>query len=144
MLVPAKHGLWLPESYFTLAMNPNPRQTQLLELVQAQGSASIEFLAETFSVTLQTVRRDVQRMAETGQLTRFHGGVRVPSSTTENIGHQQRVSLNADAKTRIARSVAAALPNRACKSITGTTAPRRFMTPRTKVGIRGTVVSCPC
>ena len=50
-------------------MNPNPRQTQLLELVQAQGSASIEFLAETFSVTLQTVRRDVQRLAEAGYRT---------------------------------------------------------------------------
>ena len=69
MLVPAEHGLWLPESYFTLAMNPNPRQTQLLELVQAQGSASIEFLAETFSVTLQTVRRDVQRLSEAGLLS---------------------------------------------------------------------------
>ena len=36
-------------------------------------------------VTLQTVRRDVQRLADAGLLTRFHGGVRVPSSTTENI-----------------------------------------------------------
>ena len=90
MLVPAEHGLWLPESYFTLAMNPNPRQTQLLELVQAQGSASIEFLAETFSVTLQTVRRDVQRLAEAGLLSRFHGGVRVPGSTVENMAYPQR------------------------------------------------------
>ena len=92
-------------------MNSNPRQITLLKVVQELGSVSVEQLAEKLGVTLQTVRRDVQRMAETGQLTRFHGGVRVPSSTTENIGHQQRVSLNADAKTRIARSVAAAVPN---------------------------------
>ena len=46
MLVPAEHGLWLPESYFTLAMNPNPRQTQLLELVQAQGGAAAAVLEE--------------------------------------------------------------------------------------------------
>ena len=70
-------------------MSPNPRQSQLLDLVQARGSVSIEFLAETFSVTLQTVRRDVQRLAEAGLLSRFHGGVRLPGSTTENIAYRQ-------------------------------------------------------
>jgi DeoR family glycerol-3-phosphate regulon repressor len=66
---------------------------------------------EQLGVTLQTVRRDVQRMADEGLLTRFHGGVRVPSSTVENIAHQQRKDLHADGKSRIARAVAAAVPN---------------------------------
>jgi len=44
-------------------------------------------------------------------LTRFHGGVRVPSSTVENIAHLQRVQLNAPEKNRIARAIAAAIPN---------------------------------
>lgn len=92
-------------------MNSNPRQITLLEVVQELGSVTVEQLAEKLGVTLQTVRRDVQRLADKGQVTRFHGGVRVPSSTTENIGHQQRVNLNAEAKLRIARSVAAAVPN---------------------------------
>ena len=92
-------------------MNSNPRQITLLKAVQAQGAVTVEQLAETLGVTLQTVRRDVQRLAESGQVTRFHGGVRLPSSTTENIGHPQRESLNAEAKARIARSVAAAVPN---------------------------------
>jgi len=92
-------------------MNPNPRQTQLLDLVQAQGYASIEYLAETFSVTLQTVRRDVQRLAEAGLLSRFHGGVRLPSSTTENIAYRQRQALSLDGKNRIARAVAASVPH---------------------------------
>jgi DeoR family glycerol-3-phosphate regulon repressor len=92
-------------------MNSNPRQITLLQVVQERGSVSVEELAETLGVTLQTVRRDVQRLADHGQLTRFHGGVRVPSSTTENLGHQQRVNLNSQAKSRIARCVAAAVPN---------------------------------
>ena len=95
----------------TPPMNPNPRQTELLALVQAQGAASIEFLAETFSVTLQTVRRDVQRLAEAGLLSRFHGGVRMPSSTTENIAYRQRQALSLDGKTRIAKAIAASVPN---------------------------------
>ncbi len=92
-------------------MQPNPRQLTLLSVVQAQGSVTVEQLAETLGVTLQTVRRDVQRLADEGMLARFHGGVRVPSSTTENIAHQQRENLNADGKSRIARAVAAAVPN---------------------------------
>jgi DeoR family glycerol-3-phosphate regulon repressor len=92
-------------------MNPNPRQLKLLAEVQAKGSVTVEELADTLDVTLQTVRRDVQRLADEGLLSRFHGGVRVPSSTIENIAHQQRESLNADGKTRIARLVAAAVPN---------------------------------
>ena len=92
-------------------MNPNPRQLTLLNVVQTLGSVTVEQLADQLGVTLQTVRRDVQRLADEGLLTRFHGGVRVPSSTTENIAHTQRESLNAEGKQRIARSVAAAVPN---------------------------------
>ncbi|MDZ7921890.1 DeoR/GlpR family DNA-binding transcription regulator [Rhodoferax sp.] len=92
-------------------MQPNPRQLTLLSLVQARGSVSVEQLAEHLQVTLQTVRRDVQKLADEGLLARFHGGVRVPSSTTENIAHQQRESLNAEGKSRIARAIAAAVPN---------------------------------
>ena len=92
-------------------MNLNPRQITLLKVLREFSTVSVEQLADKLGVTLQTVRRDVQRLAESGQLTRFHGGVRVSSSTTENLGHQQRVSLNAEAKARIARSMAAAVPN---------------------------------
>jgi DeoR family glycerol-3-phosphate regulon repressor len=92
-------------------MNINPRQLKLIAVVHAKGSATVEQLAEELCVTLQTVRRDVQRLAEAGTLTRFHGGVRVPSSTTENIAHLQRQGLNTDGKRRIARAVASQVPN---------------------------------
>jgi len=92
-------------------VNSNPRQLKLLDVVRARGSVTVEELAEGLGVTLQTVRRDVQRLAESGLLTRFHGGVRVPSSTIENIAHTQRESLNADGKAAIARAVAQQVPN---------------------------------
>ncbi len=92
-------------------MSTNPRQIQLLQTVQQQGSVMLEPLAEQLGVTLQTVRRDVQKLADEGLLTRFHGGVRLPSSTVENIAHRQREQLNADEKNRIARAIAAAIPN---------------------------------
>ncbi|MFN3376080.1 MAG: DeoR/GlpR family DNA-binding transcription regulator [Burkholderiaceae bacterium] len=92
-------------------MNTNPRQLKLLEEVRTRQSATVEQLADTLGVTLQTVRRDVQRLAEAGLLTRFHGGVRVPSSTVENLAHTQRETLNAEGKARIARAVAAEVPH---------------------------------
>ncbi len=91
-------------------MTPNPRQALLLEEVRAHGSVSVEALGERFGVTLQTVRRDVKLLSDAGLLARFHGGVRVPSSTVENIAYRQRQQLNEDAKRRIARSVAKAVP----------------------------------
>jgi len=91
-------------------MTLNPRQTALLEEVRTQGFASIDELARKFGVTLQTVRRDVNLLAESGVLARFHGGVRVEGSTTENIAYRQRQVLNAEGKARIARAVAAAVP----------------------------------
>ena len=92
-------------------MNSNPRQINLLDVVRARGSMTVEQLAEMLGVTLQTVRRDVQRLAEAGLLARFHGGVRVPSSTVENIAHPQRESLHVEGKARIASAVARQVPN---------------------------------
>jgi DeoR family glycerol-3-phosphate regulon repressor len=91
-------------------MTPNPRQSELLDEVRAHGVMTVEALAERFGVTLQTVRRDVKLLAEAGLLARFHGGVRLPMSTTENIAYRQRQDLHAEAKQRIARAVAAAVP----------------------------------
>lgn len=92
-------------------MELNPRQTQLIDAVRAEGAVSIESLAERFSVTLQTVRRDVQRLAEAGLLARFHGGVRLPISTTENIAYRQRQAMQSDGKIRIAKEIAKRIPN---------------------------------
>ncbi|MGO4327906.1 DeoR/GlpR family DNA-binding transcription regulator [Cupriavidus sp. 2TAF22] len=91
-------------------MTLNPRQTALLEEVRSQGFASIDELARKFGVTLQTVRRDVNLLAENGMLARFHGGVRVDGSTVENIAYRQRQVLNAEGKARIARAVASQVP----------------------------------
>ncbi len=89
---------------------PNPRQAGVLDTVRELGTVTVEALAERFGVTLQTVRRDVKLLSDAGLLARFHGGVRLPASTTENIAYRQRQQLNDDAKRAIARAVAAQVP----------------------------------
>lgn len=92
------------------AFTPNPRQSELVAAVREHGVMTVEAMADRFGVTLQTVRRDVGLLADAGLLARYHGGARVPSSTTENIGYRQRQHLNEQAKRQIARAVAKAVP----------------------------------
>ena len=90
---------------------PNPRQQALLDEVRTRGSVSVERLAQRLDVTMQTVRRDVQRLSDAGLLLRFHGGVSLPREAASAAAWKERQALQADAKARIARSVAAAIPN---------------------------------
>lgn len=99
----------------------NPRQEKLIDLTQSQGPMSLEDLASELQVSVQTVRRDVKQLAQAGQLVRFHGGVR-PGATASNLAYQQRESLHADAKARIAKAVAARVPHNCSLMLTvGTT-----------------------
>lgn len=91
-------------------MNLNPRQIELLEEIRRQGSSTVEALAERFSVTLQTIRRDLQRLEESSLVQRFHGGVHAPGRTTENLAHLQRQSLMSAEKKRIAEAIANDVP----------------------------------
>lgn len=94
-----------------LAMSLNPRQQRLLDEVARDGAISVEILANRLKVTPQTVRRDVRTLVGSGLLSRFHGGVTVPDSTTRNLGYAQRQALNADGKRRIANEVARRIPD---------------------------------
>jgi len=98
------------------------RKKEILELVRSQGFLSIESLAKHFSVTAQTIRRDVNELAKTGLLRRYHGGAGLPSSV-ENLGYQARKMFCSSGKIRIARTLAKYIPDEASLFIDiGTTA----------------------
>ena len=90
----------------------NPRHREIVELARQKGFLSTEELARTFSVTSQTIRRDVNELADRGLLRRYHGGAG-PASSIENVGYNERQSLFHDEKTRIARLLAAQIPDNA-------------------------------
>lgn len=89
------------------------RQPEILEIARREGRVTVEGLASRFGVTPQTVRRDLTELAEAGKLERVHGGAILPSGVT-NIGYAERRALAAEAKTRIGRACAAAIPDEAC------------------------------
>lgn len=91
-------------------MATNFRHADILEIARTEGKVTVEGLAERFDVTVQTIRRDLADLADTGRLERVHGGA-VLASAVSNIGYEQRRRLQADAKSRIARACAAAIPD---------------------------------
>jgi DeoR family glycerol-3-phosphate regulon repressor len=92
------------------SFTPNPRQAALLAALRQRGSMDLDEMVTHFDVTPQTLRRDLALMARAGLVARFHGGARVPVSTTENLAYRQRQHLNEAAKLRIARAVARDVP----------------------------------
>ena len=86
------------------------RHPEILDIARRDGKVTVEGLASHFGVTLQTIRRDLAELAESGRLDRVHGGAVLPSGLS-NIGYEERRALNTAAKTAIARACAAAIPN---------------------------------
>ncbi len=90
----------------------NQRQQEILVLVQQQGFVTIEDLAQSFSVTPQTIRRDINDLCEQKLLTRYHGGAG-PSSSVENVEYATRQIMHQEEKHRIAKLTASRIPDRA-------------------------------
>ncbi len=90
----------------------NQRQEQIIALVRERGFVAIEALAEHFNVTPQTIRRDINQLCDLGLLRRYHGGAGLASSV-ENLAYQTRQVLHQEEKARIARVVAAEIPDNA-------------------------------
>lgn len=93
-------------------MNLPPRQQSILDLVRERGYLSIEELAQQFAVTPQTIRRDINQLAEQNLLRRYHGGAAWDSSI-ENTAYNTRADQMRDEKQRIAEAIAAHIPDNA-------------------------------
>lgn len=93
-------------------MNLPPRQQNILDLVRERGYLSIEELAQQFAVTPQTIRRDINQLAEQNLLRRYHGGAAWDSSI-ENTAYNTRADQMRDEKQRIAEAIAAQIPDNA-------------------------------
>lgn len=91
-------------------MSQTFRHPEILEIARREGKVTVEGLARHFDVTLQTIRRDLTDLADTGRLERVHGGAVLPSGTT-NIGYEERRALKAEEKRAMARACAREIPN---------------------------------
>ncbi|NCQ23012.1 MAG: DeoR family transcriptional regulator [Rhodobacteraceae bacterium CG17_big_fil_post_rev_8_21_14_2_50_63_15] len=91
-------------------MSQTFRLPDILEIARTEGKVTVDDLAERFDVTVQTIRRDLTVLANSGKLERVHGGAILPSGVT-NILYEERRRLNEPAKAAIGRACAAAIPH---------------------------------
>lgn len=72
-------------------MKQTQRHHEILALLDEQGFLSTEAFVDTFNVSPQTIRRDLNELAQQGLISRHHGGASLYSST-ENDTYSTRKS----------------------------------------------------
>ncbi len=91
-------------------MVSNFRQREILERARKEGKVTVDELAGLYDVTVQTIRRDLSELADSGRLERVHGGAVTPSGVV-NIVYNERRRLNGVGKKAIAVACAASIPD---------------------------------
>jgi DeoR family glycerol-3-phosphate regulon repressor len=86
-----------------------PRHKAILDLANAEGRVGVDDLASRFSVTPQTIRRDLNELCERGLLARMHGGAR-PLNSVANVGYDERRFEYSEEKKRIGLAAASMIP----------------------------------
>lgn len=62
-----------------MAVNSLDREQKILDYLKEHGSTSIQELVEVFGVSNMTIHRDLNKLAEAGQVLKKHGGATLPN-----------------------------------------------------------------
>ncbi len=89
-------------------MNHSKRHSEILRIIQEEGTISVAELAEKLGVSLETIRRDVKPMTSEGTVIKMHGAIGLPTLVGE-APFERRMRENAEAKRAIAQLVAATI-----------------------------------
>jgi len=86
------------------------RQQRILDHARKLGEVGVDALAETFSVSTQTIRRDLNYLCSLRLLQRIHGGAIVQDGVA-NLGYGARRRIAVDAKDSMGACAAALIPD---------------------------------
>lgn len=86
------------------------RQKAILEHARIHGEVEVDPLAESFRVTPQTIRRDLNQLCDARLLQRVHGGALVHDGV-ENLGYAARRQIAAQEKKAIGKRAAELIAN---------------------------------
>ncbi len=91
-------------------MNLSDRQAMISELLRDEAFLTVEYLAENFGITTQTIRRDINALCDLGLARRRHGGVE-PLTISGNLAYGSRQILNRNGKILVAKTVSQHIKN---------------------------------
>lgn len=86
------------------------RQRDILEHARIHGEVEVDPLADSFRVTPQTIRRDLNQLCDLRLLQRVHGGALVHDGV-ENLGYAARIHIAPDEKNAIGKRAAELIAN---------------------------------
>jgi DeoR/GlpR family transcriptional regulator of sugar metabolism len=84
-------------------MLANERQQQILSILEERGTVRTMDLAEEFQVTDETIRRDLQFLADNQQISRVHGGASSLNGRPKLQSFSERRLIEVEKKQAIAR-----------------------------------------
>lgn len=85
--------------------SPEQRRTMIMDIAREKGRILVEDLVQQLSASSETIRRDLNQLAASGALRKFHGGACLPSLAEEN-PFSIRMSEQTAGKRAIARKAA--------------------------------------
>ncbi|MGH6715269.1 MAG: DeoR/GlpR family DNA-binding transcription regulator [Bradyrhizobium sp.] len=88
------------------------RHLEIIELAKSSGRVLVEDLAVRFSVSPQTIRKDLNDLCDRRLLTRTHGGALFQSGI-ENVEYEARRKIASREKSAIGRAAATLIPDNA-------------------------------
>lgn len=80
------------------------RREKMLDVIQRSPVTTINELAEFFSVSAETVRKDIEYLDEQDLIIRIHGGVAPKVSTGSEKSYDIRYAENLEKKKEIGRA----------------------------------------
>ncbi|MGO2322719.1 DeoR/GlpR family transcriptional regulator [Vibrio casei] len=91
-------------------MKASERHQKIIELVKSQGYVSTDDLVAMFDVSPQTIRRDLNELADSNRIRRNHGGATLANSA-ENSPYSDRKVMHQNEKNRIAQALVKHIPD---------------------------------
>lgn len=93
------------------------RQSEIINLIQRNGSVKVSELSETFCISKETIRRDLCELEESGALKRTHGGAIIQRSkaSINSTNYESPIAIrnihNVEEKQLICKTAAATINN---------------------------------
>ncbi|MCE5170416.1 DeoR/GlpR family DNA-binding transcription regulator [Paenibacillus profundus] len=92
-------------------MLPVARKAKIKEIIMEEKSVTVAALTSLFSVTEETIRRDLKQLEDEGILTRTYGGAYIPDGVQNDVNVNLREHIHVDGKKRIAAKCAEFIGN---------------------------------
>ena len=96
-----------PEQNQSDSALPAVRRADIVRLVKQLGQVTVTEMSARFEVSLDTIRRDLDTLADQGLISRIHGGAApIDSMASADSPFELRINAHQNAKTNIGRAAA--------------------------------------